>query len=174
MTGKLTLMLVLSLLLLSCSDSFNSFSNANETREMTNNSSEIQGQELPISATAIMGKEEIELEVTKTPEQQQIGLMFRQSLNPNRGMLFSFSPARITRFWMKNVVIPLDMIFIQEGKIKAIGNNIPPCKVDPCPVYGPDSFIDTVIELKGGRASELGLKIGDMVKIKFIDNSQTK
>jgi uncharacterized membrane protein (UPF0127 family) len=73
---------------------------------------------------------------------------------------------------MKNVVIPLDMVFIQEGKIKAIENNVPPCTIDPCPVYGPDIPIDTVIELKGGRASELNLSINDLVEIKFFDDSQ--
>jgi hypothetical protein len=172
MKSKLTL--ILTLLLISCSNSANFFSNANDTPQIENNSSEMQGQQLPISATAIIKGEKIELEVTKTPQQQQLGLMFRQSLEPNRGMLFSFSPARITRFWMKNVVIPLDMIFIKDGKIKAIENNVPPCRIDPCPVYGPDTPIDMVIELKGGRAAELDLSINDLVEINFFDDSQQK
>jgi uncharacterized membrane protein (UPF0127 family) len=168
------LILILTLLLISCSNSGNFFSNANDTSEIENNLSEMQGQQLPISATAILKGEEIELEVTKTPQQQQLGLMFRQSLEPNRGMLFSFSPPRITRFWMKNVVIPLDLLFIKDGKIKAIENNVPPCRIDPCPVYGPDTPIDMVIELRGGRASELNLGINDLVKINFLDESQPK
>jgi len=171
MKNKLNFLLIFSLLLISCSNSSPSSSNANDIPKRENDSSEMQGQELPISAFAIIKGQQIELEVTKTPQQRQLGLMFRKSLDSNRGMLFSFSPPRITRFWMKNVVIPLDMLFIQDRKIKAIANNVPPCSIDPCPVYGPDLPIDMVIELKGGRASELGLSINDLVEIKFFDDS---
>ena len=174
MNNKLNFILIFSLLLIGCSSTSPSSSNANNLSQKENNSSEMQGQELPISAQAIIKGTKIELEVTKTPKQQQLGLMFRKSLAENRGMLFSFSPPRVTRFWMKNVLIPLDMIFIQDGKIKAIADNVPPCRVDPCPVYGPDVPIDTVIELKGGRASELDLKVNDMVEINFFDDSFEK
>jgi uncharacterized membrane protein (UPF0127 family) len=171
MKKKLNFFLISSLLLISCSNSSQSFSNANNLPQKENNSSEMLGQELPISAQAIIKGEQIELEVTKTPQQQQLGLMFRKSLDSNRGMLFSFSPPRIPRFWMKNVVIPLDILFIQDGKIKAISHNVPPCRVDPCPVYGPDIPIDMVIELKGGRASELCLSVNDTVDISFFNDS---
>ena len=126
------------------------------------------GQMLPISAQATMGGKMIELEVTTTPQQQALGLMYRTSLADNRGMLFSFEPPRLTRFWMKNVVINLDMIFLRDGEIKAIAANVPPCKTTPCPTYGPSTEIDQVIELRGGRAAELGLKVGDPVTVKFL------
>jgi hypothetical protein len=175
MKTKLTLIVMLGILLSSCSNKpiFSSDANANNTK-IQPVSSEMSGQNLPISALVIMGNEKIELEVTKTPEQQELGLMYRQSLDKNRGMLFTFSPPRKVGFWMKNVIIPLDMVFIQNGKIKAIANNVPPCSVDPCPVYAPETLVDTVIELKNGRAKELGLKIDDSIEIKFLDTPQQK
>ena len=126
-----------------------------------------QGQNLPITATAKIGEEVIELEVAKTPEQQEIGLMFRTDLAKNRGMIFLFSPPRVTRFWMKNTLIPLDIIFLREGVIQSISASVPPCKRDPCPSYGPFVEIDQVLELDSGRAKELGLKKGDHLKVEF-------
>lgn len=129
------------------------------------------GQMLPIRATATMGGEVIQLEVTETPEQQALGLMFRDRLPDNRGMLFSFDPPRPVGFWMKNVRISLDMIFLRNGEVRHIAANVPPCnKPDPeCPAYGPPEVIDRVIELRGGRAKELGLEVGDLITIEFLD-----
>lgn len=125
------------------------------------------GQSLPIGAQATMGSEVIELEVAQTPQQQEIGLMYRTSLANNRGMLFPFESPRYTRFWMKNTVIPLDIIFLKDGQIIAIFSDVPPCQTDPCASYGPQSQIDQVIELRGGRATELGLKVGDRITVEF-------
>lgn len=129
-----------------------------------------RGQNLPISARAIIGNQVIELEVAKTEAEQAIGLMYRESLPDNRGMLFPFNPPRAVGFWMKNVLINLDMIFLRDGEIKAIATNVPPCKQSPCPIYGPGAIkIDQVIELRGGRASELGLKVGDRILVEFLE-----
>ena len=128
-----------------------------------------QGQMLPIGATVLLGGEQIELEVAQTSQQQALGLMYRDSLVPNRGMLFPFEMPRYTRFWMQNVVIPLDMIFLRDGEIKAIYKEVPPCTASPCPTYGPQTPIDSVIELRGGRAAQLGLKVGDRADIQFSD-----
>jgi len=129
--------------------------------------SQNQKQNLPLTALTKVGQEIIELEVAKTPEQQEIGLMFRTDLAKNRGMVFLFSPPRVTRFWMKNTLIPLDMIFLRQGVIQSISASVPPCKNDPCPSYGPFLEIDQVIELASGRAAELGLKKGDLLKVEF-------
>ena len=128
-----------------------------------------QAQQLPIEATVVIAGEKIKLEVARSPEQQAIGLMSRSSLADNRGMLFVFDPPRLTRFWMKNVLIPLDMIFLQQGKIIAVEHDVPPCPSDPCPTYGPlrEIRIDQVLELNGGRAKALGLKVGDRLSIEF-------
>ncbi|WP_017306244.1 DUF192 domain-containing protein [Spirulina subsalsa] len=128
-----------------------------------------EGQMLPIRAIAQLGGQEIELEVARTPQEQAIGLMFRDEMPDNRGMLFVFASPRRVNFWMKNVPIPLDMLFLRDGTIRAIARNVPPCLKDPCPTYGPNLDIDQVLELRGGRAAELGVKVGDPVPIEYLD-----
>lgn len=132
------------------------------------------GQKLPISAQAIIAGGTIGLEVAQTQQQQAMGLMYRTNLADNRGMLFQFPLPQTVSFWMKNVRIPLDMIFLQDGEVKAIAASVPPCTTDPCPTYGPGTAIEQVIELRGGRAAELGLKVGDRVEIKFLDKRGRK
>jgi uncharacterized membrane protein (UPF0127 family) len=107
----------------------------------------------------------IQLEVAQTPEQQAMGLMFRSELADDRGMLFPFDRPRFTRFWMRNVEIPLDMIFMNGDEVVAIADSVPPCTETPCPTYGPDVPVSQVIELRGGRAAELGLEVGDRITI---------
>ncbi len=131
------------------------------------------GQMLPISAQAEIKGQRIALEVARTPQEQAMGLMYRTSLEPNRGMLFPFDPPRPASFWMKNTLIPLDMIFLRNGEVKAIETDVPPCTTTPCPSYGPDKIeIDQVIELRAGRAAELGLRVGDRVNIKFLGGNK--
>ncbi|MBE9198472.1 MULTISPECIES: DUF192 domain-containing protein [unclassified Nodularia (in: cyanobacteria)] len=128
------------------------------------------GQTLPISAEAIVPNgTRIQLEVAETPEQQATGLMYRPALPDDRGMLFQFPAAQRVNFWMKNVPVPLDMVFLQNGVIQYIQDSAPPCTSEPCPTYGPNVPIDTVIELRSGRAAELNLRNGDQVKIEFLD-----
>ena len=128
------------------------------------------GQTLPISARATIAGREFELEVARTPQQQEIGLMNRTSLADRRGMLFLFASPQPIRFWMKNTLIPLDMIFLRNGKVIAIASAVPPCKTPSCPTYGANANVDRVIELRSGIAKEIGLKVGDRVKIKFLDS----
>jgi uncharacterized membrane protein (UPF0127 family) len=131
-----------------------------------------QGQILPVTAEVELGGHIIALEVAETPQQQAIGLMARESLPDDRGMLFPFEPARPVSFWMKNVLIPLDMVFIAKNEIVAIAEDVPPCEANPCPTYGPgQQAIDYVIELRGGRAAELGLAAGDAVEIQPLEPS---
>ncbi len=127
-------------------------------------------QVLPITAKVVIADQTIELEVAKTPQEQEIGLMFRTELLPNRGMLFPFQPARSVNFWMKNTLIPLDMVFLHQGIIQEIVAQVPPCTADPCPSYGPpfNVDIDQVIELRNGRAAELGLKKGDRLIVESL------
>jgi uncharacterized protein len=127
------------------------------------------GQELPISAKAIIKRETIELEVARSSEEQAIGLMYRRELASNRGMLFPFSEPIMARFWMKNCLISLDMVFLRGDRIKQIAENVPPCEKDPCPVYSAGTFVDKVIELRAGRAKELNLKKGDTIEIQYLD-----
>lgn len=96
--------------------------------------------------------------------------MYRSSLADNRGMLFPFNPARPVSFWMKNCLIPLDIIFIRLGRVVAIAAEAPPCAADPCPFYNSGKPVDQVIELRAGRAAELGLKPGDRVEVQYLQS----
>lgn len=138
----------------------------------TPESPQAKGQQLPITAQAKMGNQIIQLEVAETPEQQQMGLMYRPALPDDRGMLFPFDPPQSVRFWMKNVPVALDMVFLYQGKIQAIASQVPPCQTNPCPTYGPDERVDQVIELRAGRAAELKLQPGDPVTIQPLSVSR--
>ncbi|MGA1623382.1 MAG: DUF192 domain-containing protein [Synechocystis sp.] len=120
---------------------------------------------LPLTAQVTIGSTDIFLEVATTPEEQAQGLMFRTELAGDRGMLFDFVEPRIARFWMKNTLIPLDMIFLRQGQIKRIIANVPPCNADPCPVYGPLTEVDQVLELNAGQAEALGLTVNQQLEI---------
>lgn len=137
----------------------------------------LQEQKLPVTAKANISGEIIHLEVAETPEQQSKGLMFRKPLADNRGMLFPFPSERLVSFWMKNVSISLDMVFLsgkasdkQGYRVVGIAADVPPCKAEPCPVYGPDALVNQVIELQGGRTQELGLKVGDKIMVRKLDS----
>jgi uncharacterized protein len=135
-----------------------------------------QGQKLPETAQIVIKGQTILLEVAKTQEEHSIGLMNRTNLPKDRGMVFVFANPSPVRFWMKNTLIPLDMIFMSNGVVKYISAATPPCKADPCPSYGSDqkTDIDRVIELRSGRAAELKLKVGDRVKIQDIQPNSVK
>jgi uncharacterized membrane protein (UPF0127 family) len=128
-------------------------------------------QKLPVRAQFKHNGQQILLEIAITPEQQALGLMYRERLEPNRGMLFPFEPARPVSFWMKNMRTAIDMIFVHENKILAIFPKVPPCTTPRCPTYGPDGLVDSVIELAPGRAAQLGLKVGDTLIVRLIPPS---
>ena len=126
-------------------------------------------QYLPITATATIAGREIQLEVASTFKEQEKGLMFRPPLPDDRGMLFPFTPARPTAFWMKNTPSPLDIIFLLDGEVKAIARNATTCQSDPCPIYPEGGVVaDNVIEVRAGLTQELGLKEGDRISVKFL------
>lgn len=102
------------------------------------------------------------VEVARSPEEQARGLMFRQSLAPDRGMLFPNDPPRFASFWMKNTLIPLDIIFIRpDGTISSIAANTVPLSLEPVASQEP---VAAVLEIAGGRAAELGIAPGDRVR----------
>ena len=102
------------------------------------------------------------VEVARSPEEQSMGLMNRSKLAGDRGMIFPFEEPRQASFWMKNTLIPLDMIFVRgDGTIANIATNTVPLSLQP--VYS-DGPVSAVLEIAGGRAAELGIKAGDTVK----------
>ena len=116
---------------------------------------------IPLQIVSPGRRHEFTVEVAQTPEEQAQGLMFRQSLAPDAGMLFPFNPPRPASFWMKNTLIPLDLIFIRtDGTIESIAPNAVPRSLEAIPSRGP---VAAVLEIAGGRAAALGLKEGDRV-----------
>lgn len=102
------------------------------------------------------------VEVVDTPESRQQGLMFRQSLAKDAGMLFDFKTERETSFWMQNTFIPLDMIFIAaDGVVKTVHVNARPHDTTSISSQVPVQF---VLEIPGGRSVEIGLKPGDRIE----------
>jgi uncharacterized protein len=101
------------------------------------------------------------VEVAITPEQQERGLMFRPRVGPNEGMIFPMAPTRVATFWMRNTMVPLDMVFIRaDGTIARIAVNTVPYSLDTVSSYEP---VDSVLELAGGRTVELGIGANDRV-----------
>ena len=106
------------------------------------------------------------VELARTPDEQAQGLMFRESLAPRTGMIFLFTDGGAHHFWMKNTMIPLDLIWLAaDGKVVFVSANTPPCKSDPCPLYGPDAPAPTVLEIAGGLAAKEGIAPGAVLKV---------
>ena len=116
---------------------------------------------VPLSIRTAAGEHKFKVEVARTPEEQERGLMFRTSLASDGGMIFPYDPPRPASFWMKNTLIPLDMIFIRkDGTIARIADNTTPESLEPVQSGEP---VAAVLELAGGRAAELGLSEGDRI-----------
>jgi hypothetical protein len=99
--------------------------------------------------------------VASTPARQEQGLMYVKSLPPNKGMLFLFDSPRITSFWMKNTLIPLDLLFIApDGRVIRIAEKATPLSLEP---IGSMGITTGVLELAGGTSETLGLKPGALV-----------
>ncbi len=104
----------------------------------------------------------IRVEVAASPEEQEKGLMFRTAMAPDEGMIFPMPSGRPASFWMKNTVIPLDIVFIGlDGRITNIAANARPYDLTPLLSVG---MVRGVLELNGGRAAQLGIGPGDTVK----------
>jgi uncharacterized membrane protein (UPF0127 family) len=99
------------------------------------------------------------IEVVDTESGRERGLMGRKSLAPDAGMLFDFLTPQPVAFWMKDTLIPLDMVFIaRDGVVKSIHADAQPLDLTPIPSDGPVQF---VLEIAGGRAAQIGLEPGD-------------
>ena len=115
---------------------------------------------VPLTVTTATGTHRFQVEVAATPAEQQKGLMFRTAMGPNEGMIFPNTPPQVRSFWMKNTVIPLDIIYI--GPHRRVLNIVrgEPYSTVSLPSAGP---VINVLELAAGRSAELGIKPGDAV-----------
>lgn len=108
------------------------------------------------------GEVEFNIEIADDPEEQKQGLMHRENLDDSYGMLFIFDQRKILSFWMKNTLIPLDMIFLDNNfEIVHIAKNAIPCVADPCKTYPSVKEAKYVFEINGGGSDLFGIGIGD-------------
>ena len=106
------------------------------------------------------------VEIASTSAQHKIGLMHRENLPEDKGMLFIFKQEQALSFWMKNTLIPLDIIYIsRDKKVVSISANTPPCKKDPCPGYPSKGNASYVLEINSGLAERFGIEKGAEVEI---------
>ena len=106
------------------------------------------------------------VELARTPAEQARGYMGRAEIRPDEGLLFYNEAQGVRRFWMKNCLVPIDMIWLDsDHRVLAIEHAAPPCESDPCPAFGP--FIPSyhVLEVAGGVAASEGLARGDRLHI---------
>jgi len=117
-------------------------------------------EQVPVTVRSSNGTHRFIAELARTPEEQSRGLMFRESLAPDRGMIFPYDPPQPASFWMENTLIPLDIIFIRPGGTIARITTAVPLSQELMPAGEP---VEAVLEIPGGRAAQLGIKAGDKV-----------
>lgn len=122
---------------------------------------DLEFETTPLTIDAATGRFEFEVELATTAEQRRQGLMFRDSLDDDHGMLFDFGRTAPVTMWMRNTYVPLDMLFIDAGgQIRRIVENTQPLSDA---VIGSGGPVRAVLELRGGVSAELGLRPGDQV-----------
>jgi len=110
------------------------------------------------------------VEVAADDDMRAQGLMFRDHMDENRGMIFLFAESGDYAFWMKNTIIPLDMIWIDDAhRVVHVEHDVPPCKADPCPSYPPGVKARSVLELAAGVAAKHHIANGDLLRFEGLD-----
>lgn len=119
-------------------------------------------------ATATIRNQTYSIDVVKTPKEQQIGLSEKSSISANYGMYFPFEKADYYAFWMKNMKLPIDIIFIRDNKIVTIHDSVPAPTSDSnnLPLYQPDEPADAVLEITAGLSKKYGFAKGDTITFK--------
>ena len=116
-----------------------------------------------LSITTESGRHDYLVEVARTSEEQARGLMYRQEMARDRGMIFPFSSVRPASFWMKNTYIPLDIVFYTpDMTVESVAANTIPLSTQPYSSLGP---VGGVLELNGGEAARIGMKPGDRISV---------
>ena len=109
----------------------------------------------------------VNIELARTEAEIEKGLMFRTRLPEENGMLFIFPDADVRYFWMKNTLVPLDMIFIAaDGTIVSIQKNVQPCRTDSCQIYPSIYPAKYVLEVNGNFTEKNDIKIGEVLDLK--------
>jgi uncharacterized protein len=114
-----------------------------------------------ITVDTAKGHTVFKVEIAGDHASQEKGLMFRKKMAPNAGMIFDFHQEVMTSFWMKNTILPLDIIFIRtDGTVSSVAANAVPMSETPIPSSEP---VRAVLELNAGRAAQIGMVPGDKV-----------
>lgn len=114
----------------------------------------------------------VHVEIANTEREREVGLMNRTFLPENSGMLFVFDREAVLYFWMKNTLIPLDMIFISESMtVVRIEHMTKPCRSDPCPLYPSQAPARYVVEVNGGFAQAHGITVGTTVRFVNVESA---
>ena len=122
----------------------------------------------PVTIDTLAGAVGFTAEIAATPDQLQRGLMWRETLAPDAAMLFQYQPPRLASIWMENTLISLDILYINsEGRIVKIAANAQPGSRRS---LSSDFPIAAVLEIAGGRAEELGIRPGDIVRHDYFGN----
>lgn len=112
----------------------------------------------------------VDVELAIDPETRAQGLMYRDRLAENAGMLFFFEESSVQSFWMKNTMIPLDIIWIDDGRrVVHVKENVPPCRSDPCPSYDPGVPAKYVLELGAGVARKHRVAEGAVLRFEGLE-----
>ncbi|MDO8559484.1 MAG: DUF192 domain-containing protein [bacterium] len=115
--------------------------------------------------TLNVGSVIVQAEIADTPARKARGLSGRASLADGSGMLFPFAPVQRPTFWMKDMLIPLDLVWIRGGKVTEITSNVPPPSGSGAlPLYRPAAGVDAVLEVAAGFAERAGVAVGDTVR----------
>ncbi len=126
------------------------------------------GEPKPLTIISEDGTHEFQVEEAKTLDQQARGMMFRESMEPDTGMIFEFEEPKIATIWMKNTSIPLDILFVRSnGKILKIEHSHQPYTLRSA---SSEAVIAAVVELKGGEAKRRGIRPGDEITHPFFSN----
>jgi uncharacterized membrane protein (UPF0127 family) len=111
------------------------------------------------------GVVEVDVEVADEDAERNIGLMNRERLDPDAGMVFLWDEPLHATFWMKDTLIPLSIAFWNDrGRIVAI-LDMEPCEADPCPSYDPGTEFEGALEVNQGFFEEHGVEVGDTVEL---------
>lgn len=114
----------------------------------------------------VLKGERFTVELADTSEKQALGLMFRDHLADDRGMLFLFPGEAMRSFWMKNTRIPLDIFYFDSNlQLVSVAENAQPCRSQRCPPYPSAAPAKYVLELRAGKAAELGVRPGDVLEL---------
>nr|WP_246252100.1 DUF192 domain-containing protein [Mesorhizobium camelthorni] len=125
-----------------------------------------QAMELPVHPEPLIaetdeGERSFNIEIADDPGERSRGLMFRQEMDNDHGMLFVFEESQPVGFWMKNTPLPLDLVFIgQDGKVRAIEKGEP---FSEAPI-APGEPVQFVLELNAGTVAEAGIENGDLIR----------